>query len=103
MTKFVDIFAGMSIGMIAFQLLLSLLGVPFDGRFLPLRTWCFDLEVTLQIVGLYCYCCFILMRMQYQSISYIWGVFCFIPFLIEICGVVSQCLLNGKYQLLDHK
>lgn len=38
MVKFIDVFAGLSIGMIAFQLLLSLLGVPFDGRFLPLRT-----------------------------------------------------------------
>jgi hypothetical protein len=37
MSKFIDIFAGLSIGMIAVQLLFSLLGVPYDGRFLPLR------------------------------------------------------------------
>lgn len=42
----------------------------------------FGVEVTLQVVALYCYSCFILMKMQYQSISYIWGAFCLIPFLM---------------------
>lgn len=38
MATYIDIFVGISIAMIAFQLVVSLIGVPFDGRFLPLRT-----------------------------------------------------------------
>ena len=31
------------------------------------------------MVGLFLYGCFILMRMQFQTISYIWGAFCLLP------------------------
>jgi len=89
--------------MLATQMLFSMLGLPFDGRVLPLRIHIVTKEITLQIVGLFCYSCYILMRMEYKSIAYIWGIFCLIPFLLEIGGIVSQCLRNGKYQMLDHK
>lgn len=35
---YIDAFAGVSIAMISIQMAVSLLGVPFDGRFLPIRT-----------------------------------------------------------------
>ena len=37
MSNYIDGFLGISISMLALQLLFSLIGVPFDGRFLPLR------------------------------------------------------------------
>jgi hypothetical protein len=43
------------------------------------------------------------MRMQYQTISYIWGSFCLLPFLLDVGGVVSQLISNRKYGLLDSK
>lgn len=41
------------------------------------------------------------MRMQYQTISYIWGVFCLVPFGLEVAGAIVQSVGNRKYDQLD--
>jgi hypothetical protein len=38
MAQYIDGFAGISVAMIGLQLVFSLMGLPFDGRWLPLRT-----------------------------------------------------------------
>ena len=55
------------------------------------------------MVGLFLYFCFILMRMQYQTLSYIWGAFCLLPFLMDVASVTTQLISNKKYSLLDSK
>lgn len=53
------------------------------------------------MVGLFLYACFILMRMQYQTISYIWGATCLLPFALDVAGVITQTIGNRKYGQLD--
>jgi hypothetical protein len=57
----------------------------------------------MQVVGLFLYGCFIVMRMQFQTISYIWGAFCLIPFALDVAGTATQAIANRKYGLLDSK
>jgi hypothetical protein len=82
MVDYINIYTGISVGMIALQILFSFIGLPFNKKVLPFRIPSLTLELILQIIALFLYTCFILMRMQYQTISYIWGVFCLIPFLL---------------------
>jgi uncharacterized Ntn-hydrolase superfamily protein len=53
------------------------------------------------VVGLFLYACFILMRIQYQTISYIWGAFCLLPFALDVTAVITQAIANRKYGQLD--
>ena len=45
---------------------------------------------------------FILGRMHYRTISYIWGAFCLIPFVISIVSLIFKSLTYRKYSLLDY-
>lgn len=60
-----------------------------------------ELELNLQVVGLFGFGCFILMRMQYQTIAFVWGVFGLLPFLADVAAVVLQLLNDQKYAKLD--
>ena len=54
-------------------------------------------EIVLQLIGIFCYACFILMKMHYQTIAYMWGVFCLIPFILDVIMIVFSALKNKKY------
>lgn len=102
MATYIDIFVGISIAMIAFQLVVSLIGVPFDGRFLPLRTC----RVSRGDAAGGGFVLLLLLHFNEDAVPFdILHLGSFVPdsFLLEICAIVSQCLLNKKYQLLDHK
>lgn len=53
-------------------------------------------------MGLICYGFYVLLKMPYQTISYIWGVFCLIPFLFSIISVIYKSVSYKKYSLLDY-
>lgn len=40
--------------------------------------------------------------MPYQTISYIWGVFGFIPFLFAIASLIYRSIGYKKYSILDY-
>ena len=54
-------------------------------------------------MGLFGYVCFIVMKMPYRTISFIWGVFCLIPFVLDVVSVISQVYVNSKYSKLEAK
>jgi len=82
--------------MVAVQLLLSLMGFPANKKLIPIG-------LILQLVGLFCYCCFILMKMHFRTIAFMWGVFSLLPFVVDVVGVISQAQVNKKYAMLDFK
>ena len=59
-------------------------------------------EILLQLLGTIAYGMFILSRMHYLVITYIWGVFCFLPFLISIGSLIVKSVAYRKYSLLDY-
>lgn len=77
---------------------LTMLGFSFTRSLFSIRKYFFILEITLQIVGIFTYGCFILMKMNYLNIAYMWGVFCLIPFLIDIISIVMAMIRFRKYQ-----
>jgi len=58
-------------------------------------------EIVLQLVGLFTYSCFILMKMNYLTIAYMWGVFCLIPFLLDLAMIIFSLIKNIKYEYVD--
>ena len=83
--------------MLAFQLLASAIGLTFAKGLFSLRNFCYIKEIVLQLVGLFTYSCFILMKMNYLTIAYMWGVFCLIPFLLDVVMVIFSGIKNKKY------
>ena len=57
----------------------------------------------MQVVGLFGYACYILMKMPYQTVAFVWGIFCLPPFLLDVASVISQAYANKKYSRLDSK
>lgn len=55
----------------------------------------------LHTVGIVCLVLFILLRMHYKTIGYIWGVFCVIPFVIGVVSLISKSLSYRKYSNLN--
>ena len=55
------------------------------------------------MVGLFGYACYILMKMPYQTVAFVWGIFCLPPFLLDVASVISQAYANKKYSRLDSK
>lgn len=55
----------------------------------------------MQTVGLICLVLFILLRMHYMTIGYIWGVFCLIPFVIGVVSLISKSVSYRKYSSLN--
>jgi hypothetical protein len=51
----------------------------------------------LQLVGIFTYACFILKKMNYVTIAYMWGVFCLIPFLLDVIMIIFSIVRNKKY------
>jgi hypothetical protein len=45
---------------------------------------------------------YILLRMPYKTISYIWGVFCLIPFLMAIASLIYRSVGYKKYSALNY-
>lgn len=82
------------------QILLLILGLPFTKEPLALRNFEIYLEMLLQLLGVVLYGLYILLRMPYQTISYIWGVFCLLPFLINIASVIYKTVGFRKYEAL---
>lgn len=54
------------------------------------------------MLGLICYGFYVLLKMPYQTISYIWGVFCLIPFVFAVIAVIYKSVSYRKYALLDY-
>lgn len=52
-------------------------------------------------MGIVCLVLFILLRMHYKTIGYIWGVFCVIPFVIGVVSLISKSLSYRKYSNLN--
>ena len=51
----------------------------------------------MQTVCVICLVLFILLRMHYKTIGYIWGIFCLIPFVVGIGSLISKSLAYRKY------
>lgn len=51
----------------------------------------------MQTVGAICLVLFILLRMHYKTIGYIWGIFCLIPFVIGVGSLISKSIAYRKY------
>lgn len=84
--------------MLSFQLFASSIGITFAKGLFSLRIFfLITLEIVLQLVGLFSYSCFILMKMNYLTIAYMWGVFCLIPFLLDVLMVIFSVIKNKKY------
>ena len=58
-------------------------------------------EITMQSLGVVTYSSYILMKLPYRTISYMWGVFCLIPFLINVVSVIARCIHNKKYDAVS--
>ena len=95
--NYVNAYLIVSIIMLAFQLLASAIGLTFAKGLFSLRNFFYIKEIVLQLVGLFTYSCFILMKMNYLTIAYMWGVFCLIPFLLDVVMVIFSIIKNKKY------
>lgn len=49
-----------------------------------------------------CYGLYVLLRMPYQTISYIWGVFCLVPFLFALASLIYRSVGYKKYGILRY-
>jgi hypothetical protein len=87
--------------MLGFQLLASSIGLTFAKGLFSLRTFNNYVEIVLQLLGLFTYSCFILMKMNYLTIAYMWGVFCLIPFVLDVIMVIFSIIKNRKYEHVD--
>lgn len=95
--NYVNAYLIVSIIMLGFQLLASVIGLTFAKGLFSLRNFYSKIEIVLQLVGLFTYSCFILMKMNYLTIAYMWGVFCLIPFLLDVVMVIFAGIKNKKY------
>jgi Na+/proline symporter len=89
--------------MIGIQIILLLVGLPFAKEPFAIRKHLniFE-EILFQILGVICYGFYVLLKMPYQTISYIWGVFCLIPFVFAIASVIYKSLGYKKYSIVDY-
>jgi hypothetical protein len=87
--------------MLGLQLLFASIGLTFAKGLFSLRTYFINSEIVLQLVGLFTYSCFILMKMNYVTIAYMWGVFCLIPFLLDLAMITFSLIKNKKYEYVD--
>lgn len=87
--------------MLGLQLFLASIGFTFVKGLFSLRKIDFILEIVLQLVGLFSYACFILMKMNYLTIAYMWGVFCLIPFALDMAMIAFSMFKNQKYEYVD--
>lgn len=88
--------------MLALQLIFTSIGSTYSkGLFSLRKLFIICLEIVLQLVGIFTYSCFILMKLNYLTIAYMWGVFCLIPFLLDVVMIVVSLLKNKKYQHVD--
>ena len=85
--------------MLSIQLLMTIIGLPYIKQIFTIRNYIFNrqIELTFQIVGVFTYGCFILMKINYLTIAYMWGVFCLIPFLLDLVSVTLAILKNKKF------
>ncbi len=88
--------------MIGLQIIMTIFGLPFSKEPLAVRINLFILEILLQILGVIGFGMYILSRMHYLTISYIWGVFCLLPFIINIVSLIFKSLSYRKYSLLNY-
>jgi hypothetical protein len=88
--------------MIGIQIILLVFGLPFAKEPLAMRNILIILEILFQIIGLICYGLYVLLRMPYQTISYIWGVFCLIPFIFAISSIIYKSIGYKKYSNIDY-
>lgn len=61
-----------------------------------------NLEILLQILGVIGFGMYILGRMPYLTISYIWGVFCLLPFCINLISMIYKSYTYKKYLTLNY-
>jgi hypothetical protein len=59
-------------------------------------------EIVFQVLGVVCYGMYILLRMPYKTISYIWGVFCLVPFVFAIGSLIYRSVGYKKYSILNY-
>jgi hypothetical protein len=85
--------------MLAFQLIFSSIGLTYAKGLFSIRITFYNknIEIVLQLIGIFTYSCFILMKMHYLTIAYMWGVFCLITFLLDIVMIIISVLKNKKY------
>lgn len=88
--------------MIGLQIIMTIFGLPFSKEPLAVRNHFVYSEILLQILGVIGYGMFILSRMHYVTISYIWGVFCLLPFAISILSLIFKSISYRKYSLLNY-
>lgn len=99
--NYVNAYLIVSVIMLALQLIASAIGLTFAKGLFSLRKVFFKTEIILQLVGLFTYSCFILMKMNYLTIAYMWGVFCLIPFLLDVLMIIFSGIKNKKYEHVD--
>lgn len=83
-------------------MLLLLLGLPFAKEPFSIRIIFKYLEILFQLLGVVCFGMYVLLRMPYKTIRYIWGVFCLIPFLFAIASLIYRSVGYKKYQILNY-
>lgn len=83
-------------------MLLLLLGLPFAKEPFSIRMEFKNLEILFQLLGVVCFGMFVLLRMPYKTISYIWGVFNLIPFVFAIASLIYRSVGYKKYQILNY-